>query len=404
MRRILVLLHRVFGLAIAGFVTVAGLTGAVISWDHELDEWLNPGLHHAPGRGEFLPPLEWAARVEAADPRARVAYIPLVGEPGEAAEVFVEPRIDPGTGRLHPLGYNQVFLDPVTGEILGRREWGRAALDRQHLLPFLYKLHYSLHIPAFAGTDRWGYWLMGGVALVWIVDCFVGLVLTLPRGGGGWARWRPAWMVRRHGGSFRLTFDLHRAAGLWLWLFLLVLAVSSASLNLYRELAQPLVAAVSSFTPTPFDLRKPNPPDRPIAATVGFSPIITAAAAEGMRRGWDEPPGSIYYVASHGIYALRFFHAGDDHGTAGIGPAVLYYDGADGRYLGDKLPWHGTGGDLFLQIQFPLHSGRIAGLPGRILISAAGIGVAMLSITGVVIWWRKRGARRRATQTAAIRP
>ena len=43
-RSIFVLLHRWFGLTMAGFLFVAGLTGAVISWDHELDEWLNPDL------------------------------------------------------------------------------------------------------------------------------------------------------------------------------------------------------------------------------------------------------------------------------------------------------------------------------------------------------------------------
>ena len=42
MRAFLVLLHRWFGLFIAVFLIIAGLTGALISWDHELDEWLNP--------------------------------------------------------------------------------------------------------------------------------------------------------------------------------------------------------------------------------------------------------------------------------------------------------------------------------------------------------------------------
>src|SRR5262249_48860355 len=76
----------------------------------------------------------------------------------------------------------------------------------------------------------------------------------------------------------------------------------------------------------------------------------------------------------------------------------------DGRYLGDRIPWKGTAGDLFLQVQFPLHSGRIAGLPGRIFISAMGLLVALLSATGVIIWWQKRSASilvaRRAVRAA----
>jgi uncharacterized iron-regulated membrane protein len=40
-----------------------------------------------------------------------------------------------------------------------------------------------------------------------------------------------------------------------------------------------------------------------------------------------------------------------------------------------------------------MHSGRILGLPGRVLVSVMGLVVAALSVTGVVIWWRKRRAR-----------
>ena len=68
------------------------------------------------------------------------------------------------------------------------------------------------------------------------------------------------------------------------------------------------------------------------------------------------------------------------------------------------MPWNGTAADIFVQAQFPLHSGRILGLPGRILISVMGLVVAALSVTGVVIWWRKRRARVRVRETAATRP
>jgi uncharacterized iron-regulated membrane protein len=47
------------------------------------------------------------------------------------------------------------------------------------------------------------------------------------------------------------------------------------------------------------------------------------------------------------------------------------------------------------QAQFPLHSGRILGLPGRILVSVMGVVTAALAVTGVVIWWKRRAARQR---------
>src|SRR5262245_32954681 len=145
-RRVLLLVHRWFGLLIAGFLIMAGLTGAVISWDHELDDLLNARLTKSATVGERLPSLELARRLEAADPHARVTYLALTPEVGDSLEINVEPRVDPATGQVYDLGYNQVFVDPVTGREVGRREWGKAALTRENFVPFLYRLHYSLQI------------------------------------------------------------------------------------------------------------------------------------------------------------------------------------------------------------------------------------------------------------------
>src|SRR5262245_935056 len=133
-------LHRWFGLATAVFLFVAGLTGAVISWDHELDAALNPGLYEArtpAGTGTARPSLELAQRLEADDPRVQVTYLPLAVEPGETLQVSVEPRVDPLTGKLYDVDYNEVAVDPVTGEVQGRRFWGAISLAPENLLPFL---------------------------------------------------------------------------------------------------------------------------------------------------------------------------------------------------------------------------------------------------------------------------
>jgi uncharacterized iron-regulated membrane protein len=115
------------------------------------------------------------------------------------------------------------------------------------------------------------------------------------------------------------------------------------------------------------------------------------------------PAGDIFYSPDFGVFGVRFFNPGDEHGDGiKLGNDVLYFDSEDGRYIGDWIPWRGTAGDLFLQMQFPVHSGRIFGIPGRILISAMGLGVAMLSVTGVVIWLRKRRARRAVRRPATV--
>ncbi|MCY1447848.1 PepSY-associated TM region [compost metagenome] len=70
-------------------------------------------------------------------------------------------------------------LDPVSGAVQGSRQWGEISLSRENLLPFLYKLHYSLHIPDGFGLEL-GVLLFGVVAIVWCFDCLVALWLSFP--------------------------------------------------------------------------------------------------------------------------------------------------------------------------------------------------------------------------------
>jgi uncharacterized iron-regulated membrane protein len=422
MRAIFVVVHRWAGLFIAAFLLVAGLTGAVISWDHELDEWLNPHLFETGGEGTaYLPPTDLAARIEAADPRRRVVYFETQFKPGRAAVFGVAGRVDAATQRQHEIGHNQVFIDPATGRILGQRDWGKAALDREHLLPFLYKLHYSLHIPEFADIDRWGIWLMGIVGLVWLFDGFVGFYLTLPgrrlpasagaaavggavqdeAPGAGrrswWQRWKPAWQIKWGASRYRVNFDLHRAFGLWLWLLLLILAFTSLSMNLQYEVVRPILQRVSALTVDPFETRAPRSRHEPVEPREDFTAVLDRASREAASRGWTEPAGFAFYSPDYGIYVIGFLpRGGDPHDYGGLQVKRLYLDAEDGRILGDQVPLSGTAADVFMQLQFPLHSGRIAGVAGRVVISVMGLVVALLSLTGIVIFLKKRASRVKA--------
>lgn len=389
MRAALVLLHRWCGLFIAGFLFIAGLTGAVIAWDHELDEWANPQLFQAVSGATETPlaPLELARLAEARDPRLRVSFVQLALEPGHTAMLGVAARIDPVTGAPYALGFNQLAMDPATGQTQGWRQWGRISLSREHLLPFLYKLHYTMHIPKGWGIE-WGVWLMGVVSAVWIADCFLALWISFPNARS----WRKSFSFRLRQGGAKLNFDLHRSGGVWVWGLLLMLAVTSVSLNLGNQVMRPLVSVLSPLTPTPFQKHEGSRSRELTDPLLNREQAIAAAEAEARRRDWTEPAGTLFYAQRFGIYGVAFFTPENDRDDNGMGNAVLYLDGDTGAIVGDKVPGHGSAGDVFMQAQLPLHSGRILGTPGRLLMSFMGILVAVLSVTGVAIWMRKRRA------------
>lgn len=419
-RKFWVLFHRWAGLITAPFLIITGLTGAIISWDHELDDWLNPHLREVHSQGELMAPLDLAARVEQQYPEIRVASVPLNTGKAESLVLFAMPKQNPATGKLYHPGFNQIFLDPITGKELGKREWGALwPLNSENFVSFLYKLHYSLHVPEMFGTDRWGIWLLGIIAIAWLIDCFVGFYLTLPvrhkkkpalalqhlaamhpkqsRYSGFWKRWKKAWCLRVNAGSFKLNYDIHRAFGLWTWVLLFIIAFSAVSLNLRREVFLPLLSSVTTISPGVLDKRPRTPLHAPVEPQRSYAEILPIALEEAKRQGWHEPAGRIGYFMNLGVYTVDFYMPDADHGIAGGGHKRLLFDAQSGALLGHKIPWTGSSGDIFAQAQFPMHSGRILGLGGRIMISIMGIIVALLSITGLYIWWKKRIARNLAT-------
>lgn len=392
-RHFWVLAHRYAGLFIAGFLLIAGLTGSLLAFYDELDVALNPGLRLVadPGAAPALDPLVLREQVERALPRdAHIDYHPLRTEPGRSAQLYAW-RMD-GPEGAQALRFYEVFADPTTGQVLGERERGAWVFDRAHLMPLVYQLHYALTMPY-----PWGMWLFGGVSFVWLVDCFVGAWLTLPRRRQGfWPAWKPAWGIKR-GGSYRINFDLHRAAGLWIWGLLILFAVSSVSLNLRDELYLPVLKRVV-----------PTVDHHDVLPDLGQAPLMQAnmsweqarargrelMAAQARQHGFEVLHEEAMMLArDHGAwyYAVRSSRDfADDHGHTAV-----YFSAQDdtGRELGFEHPTIAPGNTLTSWLA-ALHTGKVFGLPWRLLVVAVGLLVALLSVTGVVIWWRKRQGRR----------
>ncbi|MCF4167202.1 PepSY domain-containing protein [Zavarzinia compransoris] len=381
MRTKLLAVHRYVGLAIAAFLAMSGLTGSVIAFHHELDEWLNPSLFQVDTEGEPLAVDTLARRTEETIPDVVISGISLPDEAGHPYVFWAEPE----KGIEEDAVPNQIFVDPVTGEVLGARHFGECCFSAENLIPFLYVFHYSLALP-----DRWGMWFMGLVSIFWFVDCFVGAILTMPRNRPFFTNWWPAFTMKKKAAFYRRNVDIHRAGGLWPWALLAVIAMSGVALNLQYEVFRPLVSLVTEVTPGPIEVGMPRFVEDPPPAKVGIEEAMARGAAKAEAEGFEGRVLGAYRFSMFRAYMVTY---GEAEHPVGLGVATIYLDDQTGEPLLTENPGEGTVGDLFLQIQYPLHSGRIIGLPGRILISIMGVVVATLSITGIVIWGYKRKGR-----------
>lgn len=385
----LVIAHRLAGLALAAFLVVAGLTGSLLVWNTELDAAVNPHWLRTTGFNASAQPMDALALrdvVQAHHPHALAMRVPLAQEPGHAMVFLLRPL--PGKP---PLENDQVFVDPYSGRILGERRWGDITQTWRNLMPFLYRLHYSLALGAV------GTWLLGVVSLLWMVDSVVGFCLTLPASAKNaqrpWlGRWVRAWKLDMHS-RWRATFDLHRAGGLWLWPALFVLAWSSFALNL-PQWHDPMVRAFSTQQPGTADLpRRTKPLWQPAldwqAAHLRARELMQEQAA---LRGFTVlAESSLAYDPSRGLYRYDVRSSLDikDRG----GSTRLFLDGDSGVLVATWFPTEAAGGDTFITWMSNLHMASVGGLAYRVAITLAGAAVAVLSVTGVLIWLRKRRAR-----------
>jgi len=410
MRSLGVIVHRWVGLVMAGFLLIAGLTGSLLVWYHELDVALNPQLMQVqqPMAGvSRLDPLVLREHVQAAYPQAWVHWVALrEGKPGEATNFWVEGPAD-ANGEHTDLGFDEVFVNPHDGQVLGTRRWGDISQGMTNLMPFIYRLHYSLAL----GTV--GTWIFGIVALLWTLDCFVGAWLTFPAAGKGpnttrnWLRrWAPAWKLRTASGAYKFNFDLHRAAGLWPWAALFVLAWSSVAFNLYTPVYRPVMGLFFKMQP---DARLSLPrlsedePEPPIGWTASLQTARRhmASLAE-LHELQILAEDRLSYDPHRGVLRLEVLSSRDV--SERRGRTAVFVDARSGEHLAHRLPAGEAAGDTLTTWLLTLHMAHVWGLPFRIFMTLMGLAVGILSVTGVYVWWRKRKARQHRTGLAAVRP
>jgi uncharacterized iron-regulated membrane protein len=404
-RRGLVFVHRWAGLAMAGFLVIVGLTGSLLAFYPELQRALNPHWYPDRAPATWLPAWALAEQVEARDAQVRVIRVELRAF-DETTTAWVAPRVDPTpTASSDEPDYNRVILDPATGHELARCRSGAITQSWGNLMDFVYSLHYALAL------DMTGMWILGICALVWTLDCFVGFYLTLPvrqpRGGqpGGsqeprarswWSRWKPAWLVKWGSSAYRINFDLHRAGGLWTWVLLLIFAWSSVYMNLWDTVYTWTTQAVFEYHMPWTELPvRAQPLERPTlswreAQVRGETLMAEQAAQHGFV---VEQPVALGFDAERGTYTwqVRTNQEIDDRSRRYTTQVI--FDADSGVLKLTLLPSGQYAGNTISNWLYALHMANVFGLPYRILVCVTGLVVAMLSVTGVYIWWKKRRSR-----------
>ncbi len=400
-RHVWVVVHRWAGLVMAGFLIIVGLTGSLLAFYPELQRLLNPHWYLVRDPSTWLQASVLAEQVEARHPEVLVNRLELQAF-DETSSAWVVPRTDPATQQPFDVGFDRLILDPGTGDELDRRRYAAITQGWGNLMDFVYALHYALAI------GMTGMWILGICAFIWTLDCFIGFYLTLPAGQGTgntnlkaprpgwWSRWKPAWLVKWGSSSYRLNFDLHRAGGLWTWALLLIFAWSSVYMNLwdtvYTWTTQALFEYHMPWTDVPV---RAQPLEQPtLSWRAAQARGETLMAEQAAQHGFTvEQPVALTFDAERGTYTwqVRTNQEIDDRSRRWT--TQVHFDADSGDLKLVLLPSGQYTGNTISNWLYALHMANVFGLPYRILVCVLGLVVAMLSITGVYIWWKKRRSR-----------
>ncbi|MFO0774695.1 MAG: PepSY-associated TM helix domain-containing protein [Nitrospiraceae bacterium] len=384
--------HRWLGLTAGALLVLIGLTGSLLVFHLEIDEWLNPELLRVTplpgGEARYLPfdELEQAAR-RALPPGGRITFAqyPRNDEVALRFNALVPPPAPPDAPPRHLSASDQaqyhIGVNPYTGAITGvrlARPAGWAGAIPRTFVGCIFALHYALLLPRF-GKPPFGDTVVAILGLLLIGSVVAGTVLWWPRRG----QWKQALTVKYPAHPRRLHFDLHKTIGISYFVILVAVFLSGVYLNLRA----PFHSVVRLFSPT-VDRYEVQSPPMPNGVTMTMGEVLREVR-EQFPTG---RPEWVYFPRKGtGTYTVCQRDVPDI--SAVLTRRCIVFDQYRGHVLHVQSPERATAGEHFIQWQWPIHSGQMFGEPGRWIVFVSGLVCPLLFVTGTYLWWRKRRPR-----------
>lgn len=373
-RKLWLKVHLWLGLTAGAFLVVIGLTGSILVLWQEIDGALNNKLMRVSipeANAAFRPLDEIVAAAQSAIPQgARLAY---TSYPRNSDEVFVFSYQQPDV-KTETADSMNVFVDPYTARVTGKRVFydGKSYLGNC-FIGIVFKLHYALL------WKEGGVILVGGIGFLLFISVLTGLIVWWPLTG----QWRKALTFKPRSSFERFNFDLHKIFGFNSALVLLTVLIS----GIYMNLPDQFIWVVDQFSAV---VRPENIKSKDISSQVDIGPGKAESIAQTKHSGgklqylnFPTETNGVYQVCSDEVEELNRFVLND---------RCVFVDQHSGEILRTMDASTGSGGDIFLQWQWPLHSGKAFGVPGRILVFFSGLASAILFVTGFIRWRQKQSA------------
>lgn len=358
-------LHLWLGFASGIGVFIIAITGCILAFQLEIESVTKPYIYTERKAGVTpLPPsaLRAIAVKEIKDKAPNGVNYP---GPGKSASVMFYGA--------NPDYYYQVFIDQYTGKVI--RVWS----EEGDFFHFILHGHYYLWLPEKIGQP-----VTASVTLVFVVMLISGLILWWPRNkAAAKQRFSVKWSAKWK----RVNYDVHNVFGFYILLIGLLLATTGLIWG-FEWFSKGVYYATSGG--------KALPAEAPPTSDTTKLAMYKSAEDQVFRQLSAKAPqeAGIYvgYAAGNNgsisasvNYRPGTYYKSDnyffDKNTLAILPA-------DGPYTGEYSK--ASFANKLRSMNYDIHVGAIAGIPGKIIVFLASLICASLPVTGICIWWGRR--------------
>lgn len=356
LRRALFQIHLWAGVLLSLYLIVIALTGALLVFEDELTSTTLPAGLHGYDPANAAPVTDVVARFRSSYPGATISYITL---PSEDVPAFQIQAVD---AQKHEFN---LAADSVTAALqLQPRNWLNIVHD--------------LHIYLLLGK-AYGVQVNGVGAAILLLLSISGLVLWWP----GVKVWTRGFTVSFQHSWRRINYDAHSAIGIWTLAIVSWWAFSGVYFAWYRQVGfvVNMVSPLRNMIPPTLPKLAPLPPG---SAHATLAQVLDAAQKASSTRHLVGLTNATL-ADSTLLIAMGLGKPGDfSHSD------LVTIDAASGRLL---TVWHygqnQSLGDWILWAMHPLHFGTLWGLPVKILWALFGVSLAVLSVTGLLMYWNR---------------
>lgn len=366
-------LHLWLGLGAGIIVLIVSITGCLFVFQKEInDYYYREILYVTPQNTPFRPVSELKRTAQAVlGPDKPAMTITTYSRPDMAWEFMSYKGNDTAFTYFGTLEhYESVLVNPYTGKVTGKIDY------KYNFFSIVKGIHWSLLL-----NDKYGQTIVGWSTLIFVVLMITGLIMWWPK------KWNKAnrdksFKIKWKAGFKRVNYDLHNVLGFYAMLIALVVAFTGMVWAF--TWFQTTVYVVASRSTTPPDIKQYQ--SAKTAAQLSQDPL-DIAYSKALPILKDAKRLFIYPAAGEtGVNII----SGNKRAETYYGSDNLTFDQYSGALLGRRNDSHKNAGERLIDMNYDIHVGAIAGLPGKILAFIISLICASLPVTGFYVWWGKR--------------